>query len=638
MSFKQFRVRLCLFFAFFCQSSTYVGAFSFADCQQWLAKNCDDSKNLVLQNKVQVGVGATLGLGSLIAIKNINARTLILQKMLKGSSDYLEIGKLNAEIARLEKQKALCWAGIACGLYGLVAPFSRVYFPDQHDFFLRIMPSVIPLFLTGYLLKSAAKEMQEALSTASDSMSKINEPKFDLIDAKNLQDFSLTDVVMPACVRRGLEDFEFCLKNLDKINEFKATVPRGILFSGPPGCGKSLVAKSFASKLNVNFICINGSEFMTSYIASGAVAVRKLFEFARKNTPCVIFIDEIDSIARKRSASFGGFAEYDRALNQLLAELDGKQLNKKWDGIIVVGATNFKESLDPAVLRAGRLGLHLTMELPDIKSRRQLFVKNLSKSGLEFSKEDLDDLAGESFGMSGAGIYQVVNQVLIDYAKKIAVEPGAKLKMDLVFDALERVQLGEPDDRLFDMAPEEKMRTAIHESGHALVALLTPKAHPLRKITVTPRVGGALGLTLCLPEKEFTSMDSERYQAEIKVCLGGLVAELIFFGEHSDGVSSDLVKATNLAKLMISRFAMSEFGPLVAVDNYAGDISQATKSDIENIAKKIITKNLEEVKVLLLEPKNKTMLEKLAKKLLEEKTMSRQAVDRLLELPLPCFT
>jgi ATP-dependent metalloprotease FtsH len=445
--------------------------------------------------------------------------------------------------------------------------------------------------------------------------------------------FNLEDVVMPSSVRKVLRDLAVFLKDPAKVALLKAKIPRGILFSGPPGCGKTLIAKSFAASLGFNFISATGSDFVNPYVGSGARAVRLLFKLAQNNAPCVVFIDEIDSIGSKRNLNDSGAgAEYPRALNQMLSKLDGSHVSREWDGIFVIGATNMVESLDPALIRPGRLGKILEMGLPDFKSRLKMFEKELLRCKFVFENSDLEDLARESIGMSGAKIFESINQALIDSIKQEPRGGQPTLSIDLVFNSLERLQFGEPDDSLTDIDEAEKLTTAYHEAGHALVALLTPKANPLRKVTVVPRAGGNLGLTLCLPDKEFCSMNREQLEAQIRVSLGGLVAEKIVFGDHTEGVASDLIAATELAKKMVARLAMSEFGPLVAINSAGNFRSEAASAEVERISKELISKNLDQVMKLLQIPENRSMLEKLARQLLVEKTMNRAAVRKLLGL------
>lgn len=479
-----------------------------------------------------------------------------------------------------------------------------------------ILTTVATLLISGYLVqKILPKDMFNFGTT------------FTVIDAADLVDFSTQDVVIPSHVKKTLDLFEFCLKNTEKVEVMGVKIPRGFLFFGPPGCGKSLLAKSFAQKLGINYIQANGSDFITGILGGGVHSVNNLFKLAREKAPCVLFIDEIDAVAKQRTGQVG-MAEHENALNKLLSEMDGGQLTKKWDQIIIIGATNFKESLDQAILRPGRLDNHLEMSLPDKKMRKELFRKTLKKNKCPVTDTELDDLARESVGMSGAKITATVSEAKIKYVKMH--KKLDDFNVSYIFDAVDIAQLGEPDETLFDIPENEKLRTAYHESGHALVALLTPKAKKLRKITIVPRIGGALGLTYCADD-DFSSMDRESIEAEIKMLLGGYAAETIYFGSHSAGVSDDLVKATAHAKQMVSTFGMSELGLLV----HKEDNSDATKKQIEVIANKILETQLAEVIALLQEPKHKKMLDALAHKLLEVKTITIEEVNLLLDLNPP---
>lgn len=476
-----------------------------------------------------------------------------------------------------------------------------------------ILSSIVAILGAGYLAKKILPENTFNFGTT-----------FKIIDAADLVDFSTQDVVIPSHVKKTLDLFEFCLKNNEKVESMGVKIPRGFLFFGPPGCGKSLLAKSFAQKLGINYIQANGSDFITGILGGGVHSINNLFELARTKAPCVLFIDEIDAVAKQRTGQTG-MAEHENALNKLLSEMDGAQLSKKWDQIIIIGATNFKESLDHAILRPGRLDNHLEMSLPDKKMRKELFRKILKKNNCPVTDTELDNLARESIGMSGAKITATVSEAKIKYVK--IHKKIDDFKVNYIFDAIDIAQLGEPDETLFDIPENEKLRVAYHESGHALVSLLTPKAKKLRKITIVPRIGGALGVTYCADD-DFSSMDRESIETDIKMLLGGYAAETIYCGSHSAGVSDDLVKATAHAKQMVSKFGMSELGLLV----YKEDDSDATKKQIELIANKILETQLAEVIALLQEPKHKKMLDALAHKLLEVKTITIEEVNLLLDL------
>ena len=452
-----------------------------------------------------------------------------------------------------------------------------------------------------------------------------------VLTPEKLRDFSLADVVMPGAVARNLADLKVFLLHPEKAQLLNAKPCRGIMLSGPPGCGKSMIAKAFASSLNFNFIMATGSEFVHKYVGTGAQAIKNLFKFARDHAPCVLFIDEIDSIARARNArSSDGNLEYQRALNQLLAELDSAHSEKTWDGVFVIGATNLIDCLDKALLRAGRLGKILEMSLPDLQARRKLFAKNLSASKFDLTTTDLENLARESIGMNGAKICEVINMALIEVAKT-NLDHNKTWPKELLFNSLERVQLGEQNDSWLYLSTQDKTRIAYHEAAHTLAALLIPGTKPLHKVTIISRVGGALGVTLCLPERDFSLLTKESLNAEIKVYLASLVAEKLIFGDHAHGVTDDLEKASFLAKMMVTKYAMSPYGILVE-DEHSADLgfSHLSKADLEKYAKQIIDENLAAVEALLKTNDNLTLLHRLAKELLIRKTMDANEVKELL--------
>ncbi len=451
-------------------------------------------------------------------------------------------------------------------------------------------------------------------------------------------EFKIENVSMTEVVRKGLDDLSQFIKNKEKFAPIKNLIPKGIIFTGPPGCGKTLTAKAYASYLGFNFIEVTGSEFVHTYVGTGTFAMKSLFEKARENAPCLIFIDEIDAVARKRDAAISdGGTEYEKTLNQLLFELDGRQVNNNWDEVLVFGATNFIEAIDKALLRPGRLGKVLEFELPNIRNRTEILKINLEKLNINLPEADILMAAKHSAGMSGAQIKDIVTKACIDFLKKESNGKIEKLSTDYLAQAIETVQLGEPKDELFEqMSHEMRRRVALHESGHALASFLvekTPLLSLLSRITIIPRVGGALGLTSFVPESEADMLlqDREELERMMMVSLGGMAAEKIFFNNsHSSGVSSDLISVNRVAKQIITRFGMSELGPIM-VSKWS-DASGTTQHEIEKLSRELVNRKLKELIELFSIPKNKESIEKLANTLLEKKTLDRKQVLDILEL------
>jgi cell division protease FtsH len=355
---------------------------------------------------------------------------------------------------------------------------------------------------------------------------------------------------------KELVDF---LKDPQKFQKLGGRIPRGVLMVGPPGTGKTLLAKSIAGEAKVPFFSISGSDFVEMFVGVGAARVRDMFEQAKKNAPCIIFIDEIDAVGRHRGAGLGGGNdEREQTLNQMLVEMDGFETNL---GVIVVAATNRPDILDPALLRPGRFDRQVYVTLPDVRGREQILNVHMRKIPIG---QDIraDILARGTPGFSGADLANLVNEAALFAARR----NGRVVEMVDFEKAKDKIMMG-PERKSMIMPEDERRNTAYHEAGHALVARLLPKTDPVHKVTIIPR-GRALGVTMQLPEGDRYSMDKDRMLSTISVLFGGRIAEEVFMHQMTTGASNDFERATQIARDMVTRYGMTDaLGPMVYADN-----------------------------------------------------------------------
>lgn len=426
------------------------------------------------------------------------------------------------------------------------------------------------------------------------------------------------------------------LKNADRFTAVGAKIPKGVLLVGPPGTGKTLLAKAVAGEAGVPFFSISGSEFVEMFVGVGASRVRDLFEQAKTNAPCIVFIDEIDAVGRQRGAGLGGGNdEREQTLNQLLTEMDGFEGNT---GIIIIAATNRPDVLDSALMRPGRFDRQVVVDRPDYKGRREIL--NVHARGKTLSKDvDLEKMARRTPGFTGADLSNLLNEAAILAARRNLTE----ISMDEINDAIDRVLAGpEKKDRV--MSERRKRLVAYHEAGHALVGALMPDYDPVQKISIIPR-GGAGGLTWFTPNED--QMDSGLYsrsylQNQMAVALGGRIAEEIIFGEEevTTGASNDLQQVARVARQMITRFGMSDrLGP-VALGRQQGnpfmgrdimserDFSEETASTIDDEVRNLVDQAYRRAKDVLIS--NRLVLDKIAERLVEKETVDSDELQEIL--------
>ena len=421
------------------------------------------------------------------------------------------------------------------------------------------------------------------------------------------------------------------LKAPTRFQSLGGRVPRGVLLAGSPGTGKTLLAKAIAGEAEVPFFSIAGSDFVEMFVGVGASRVRDMFEQAKKNAPCIIFIDEIDAVGRQRGAGLGGGNdEREQTLNQLLVEMDGFESNQT---VIVVAATNRPDVLDPALLRPGRFDRQVMVPLPDIRGREQILGVHSKKVPLDGSV-DLKILAKGTPGFSGADLANLVNEAALYAARR----NKTKVDQSDFEDAKDKIYMG-PERRSMVMHEDEKKATAYHESGHAIVASSLPFTDPVHKVTIMPR-GRALGLTWQLPERDRISMYQDQMLSQIAILFGGRIAEDLFVGRISTGASNDFERATQIAREMVTRYGMSDkLGPMVYGENesevflgrsvtHSQNISENTMQQVDSEIRRILDEQYAVAYKVLYE--NRDIMEAMCKALMDWETIDADQVKEIM--------
>ncbi|HSH72246.1 MAG TPA: ATP-dependent zinc metalloprotease FtsH [Methylophilaceae bacterium] len=423
------------------------------------------------------------------------------------------------------------------------------------------------------------------------------------------------------------------LRDPTKFQKLGGRIPTGILMVGPPGTGKTLLAKAIAGEAKVPFFTISGSDFVEMFVGVGAARVRDMFDQAKKTAPCIIFIDEIDAVGRHRGAGTGGGNdEREQTLNQMLVEMDGFEPNS---GVIVIAATNRADVLDKALLRPGRFDRQVMVGLPDIRGREQILLVHMRKVPIDADVK-ADIIARGTPGFSGADLANLVNEAALFAARR------NKRTVDMADfeDAKDKIFMG-PERKSMVMREDERRNTAYHESGHAVVAKLLPKADPVHKVTIMPR-GWALGLTWQLPEHDRISNYRDKMLEEISILFGGRIAEEIFMNQMSTGASNDFERATKLARDMVTKYGMSDaLGTMVYAgsdqDSYFGNmssktVSEATQQKVDAEIRRILDEQYAVARKLLED--NRDKVEAMVKALLEWETIDAEQInDIMADLP-----
>lgn len=497
--------------------------------------------------------------------------------------------------------------------------------PEQPAWWMSLLGSAIPIIILVVLFFFIMQQTQGG----GGRVMNFGKSRAKLMGEGNVK-VSFKDVAGAEEAKQELEEVVEFLKDPGKFTTIGAKIPKGVLLAGPPGTGKTLLAKAVAGEAGVPFFTISGSDFVEMFVGVGASRVRDLFTQAKKNAPCIIFIDEIDAVGRQRGAGLGGgHDEREQTLNQLLVEMDGFGAN---EGIITIAATNRPDILDPALLRPGRFDRQVIVGRPDLRGREAILKVHARNKPLA-DDVDLKIIAKKTPGFTGADLSNLLNEAAL-----LAARLNKKvITMAEVEEASEKVSMG-PERRSHIVSDKDRKLTAYHESGHAIVAHLLPHADPVHKVTIIPR-GAAGGYTMMLPTEEQNYKTKSQLLADIRVALGGRIAEALILDEISTGASGDLQSVTNTARAMVTRWGMSdELGPIVFGEQqeqiFLGKNLGHERNYSEEIAAKIdseIHRNVEEAykDVTKLLSDNEKFLHDMANALLEEETIDAKAVDNL---------
>jgi cell division protease FtsH len=448
---------------------------------------------------------------------------------------------------------------------------------------------------------------------------------------ENNNNITFADVAGCDEAKEDVQELVDFLKDPTKFQRLGGRIPRGVLMVGPPGTGKTLLAKAIAGEAKVPFFSISGSDFVEMFVGVGAARVRDMFENAKKQSPCIIFIDEIDAVGRQRGAGLGGGNdEREQTLNQLLVEMDGFETGV---GVLVVAATNRPDVLDPALLRPGRFDRQVVVSLPDIRGREQILKVHMRKVPIA---QDVDPsvLARGTPGFSGADLANLINEAALFAARR----NGRTVGMVDLEKAKDKIIMG-AERRSMIMPEEERRNTAYHESGHALVAKLLPRTDPVHKVTIIPR-GRALGVTMQLPESDRYSMDKGRLLDTIAVLFGGRIAEEVFMHQMTTGASNDFERATAIARDIVTRYGMTDsLGPVVYAENegevFLGrsvtkttHVSEATMQKVDAEIRRIIDEQYSVARNLI--ESNQEKMHAMAHALLEWETIDADQIDDIM--------
>ena len=488
-----------------------------------------------------------------------------------------------------------------------------------------ILPLVVFIALGNFMSRKMMEKMGGGSSSMMFNMGKSNAKVY----VKSSEGIKFSDVAGEDEAKENLAEIVEYLHNPGKYQEIGASMPKGILLVGPPGTGKTMLAKAVAGEANVPFFSMSGSEFVEMFVGMGASKVRDLFSQAKEKAPCIVFIDEIDAIGQKRnSGAYGGNDEREQTLNQLLTEMDGFESN---NGVIILAATNRPESLDPALTRPGRFDRRVPVELPDLKGREAILKVHAKKVKIA-DNVDFTQIARMAAGASGAELANIVNEAALR-----AVRDGRPCVNQADLEESIEVVIAGYQKKNAILTDHEKLVVSYHEIGHALVAALQSHSAPVQKITIVPRTSGALGYTMQVDEGNHYLMTKEELENKIATYTGGRAAEEVVFQSVTTGASNDIEQATKLARAMITQYGMSEEFGMVALETVnnqylGGDASLACSAQMQaKIDDRVIAlvKQQHEKATRILE-ENRQKLDELAKYLYEQETITGEEFMKIL--------
>ena len=515
-------------------------------------------------------------------------------------------------------------------LYDSGAKFSSEIVEEASPILSFLISWLLPLIIIigfGQLMyrQMAKKAGGDSMMFGMGGMGKSNAKVY----VKSSNGIKFTDVAGEDEAKENLTEIVEYLHDPDKYKEIGASMPKGILLVGPPGTGKTMLAKAVAGEANVPFFSMSGSEFVEMFVGMGASKVRDLFKQAKEKAPCIVFIDEIDDIGKKRDGQVGGNDEREQTLNQLLTEMDGFEGN---NGVIILAATNRPESLDPALLRPGRFDRRVPVELPDLKGREEILKVHARKIKVA-DNVDFNKIARMASGASGAELANIVNEAALR-----AVRDGRKFATQADLEESIEVVIAGYQKKNAILTDKEKRIVAYHEIGHALVAAKQTNSAPVQKITIVPRTSGALGYTMQVEEEgNHYLMSKEEMENKIATLTGGRAAEEIAFGSVTTGASNDIEQATKLARGMITRYGMSKDFDMVAMETVTnqylgGDssltCSMETQTAIDREVVELVKKQHEKAGQILLE--NRAKLDELSQYLYEKETITGEEFMKIL--------
>ena len=511
-------------------------------------------------------------------------------------------------------------------LYAAGAEFSSEIVQETSPFLSFVLTWILPLLMFAAIGQFMSRKMMDKMGGPNAlSFNKSNAKVY----VKSSDGISFADVEGVDEAEESLAEIVDYLHDPSKYKEIGASMPKGVLLVGPPGTGKTMLAKAVAGESNVPFFSMSGSEFVEMFVGMGASKVRDLFKQAKEKAPCIVFIDEIDAIGQKRNTGgMGGNDEREQTLNQLLTEMDGFEDNS---GVIILAATNRPESLDPALTRPGRFDRRVPVELPDLEGREKILKVHAKKVKIA-ENVDFKAVARMASGASGAELANIVNEAALR-----AVRDNRKVVTQADMEESIEVVIAGYQKKNAILTDKEKMAVAYHEIGHALVAALQTHSAPVQKITIVPRTSGALGYTMQVEEGNHYLMTREEIENKIATFTGGRAAEEVALGSISTGASNDIEQATKLARAMITRYGMSDEFDMVALETVTnqylgGDASLAcsaeTQTKIDRLVVELVKKQHEKARRLLLD--NREKLEELSQYLYEKETISGEEFMKIL--------